>query len=114
MESIHNRPILVTGAAGAIGAIGRNLTAMLLAKGHKVARPGPAGGRARRRPASFKVGKARNEHIFSARAPVTDMYGGNLVSIRVSNAKRGCARCVSRKQPRTGIASLVEAKPPAP
>jgi nucleoside-diphosphate-sugar epimerase len=26
----------VTGAAGTIGAIGRNLTAMLLAKGHKV------------------------------------------------------------------------------
>ena len=32
----HDRPILVTGAAGAIGSIGRNLTAMLLAKGHKV------------------------------------------------------------------------------
>jgi uncharacterized protein YbjT (DUF2867 family) len=38
MKSIHDSPILVTGAAGAIGAIGRNrnLTAMLLAKGHKV------------------------------------------------------------------------------
>jgi uncharacterized protein YbjT (DUF2867 family) len=36
MKSTHNNPILVTGAAGAIGAIGRNLTAMLLAKGHKV------------------------------------------------------------------------------
>ena len=35
-DGIHNSPILVTGAAGAIGAIGRNLTAMLLAKGHKV------------------------------------------------------------------------------
>src|SRR5271165_6301437 len=32
----HDSPILVTGAAGAVGAIGRNLTAMLLAKGHKV------------------------------------------------------------------------------
>jgi len=32
----HDRPILVTGAAGAIGSIGRNLTEMLLAKGHKV------------------------------------------------------------------------------
>ena len=30
------RPILVTGAAGAVGSIGRNLTEMLLAKGHKV------------------------------------------------------------------------------
>jgi uncharacterized protein YbjT (DUF2867 family) len=29
-------PILVTGAAGAVGAIGRNVTEMLLAKGHKV------------------------------------------------------------------------------
>jgi nucleoside-diphosphate-sugar epimerase len=33
MKSIHDSPILVAGAAGAIG---RNLTAMLLAKGHKV------------------------------------------------------------------------------
>src|SRR5499427_8476103 len=33
MKSTHNSPILVTGAAGATG---RNLTAMLLAKGHKV------------------------------------------------------------------------------
>ncbi|MBC9034516.1 SDR family NAD(P)-dependent oxidoreductase [Sphingomonas sp. JC676] len=32
----HDRPILVTGAAGAVGAIGRHLTEMLLAKGHKV------------------------------------------------------------------------------
>ena len=36
MKSAHDSPILVTGAAGAVGAIGRNLTAMLLAKGHKV------------------------------------------------------------------------------
>ena len=36
MKSPHDRPILVTGAAGDLGAIGRNLTAMLLAKGHKV------------------------------------------------------------------------------
>ena len=33
MKSTHDSPILVTGAAGAIG---RNLTATLLAKGHKV------------------------------------------------------------------------------
>jgi uncharacterized protein YbjT (DUF2867 family) len=32
----HANPILVTGAAGAVGSIGRNLTEMLLAKGHKV------------------------------------------------------------------------------
>src|SRR3984893_279885 len=32
----HDNPILVTGAAGAIGAIGRNLTEYLLARGHKV------------------------------------------------------------------------------
>ena len=36
MQSLQDRPILVTGAAGDIGAIGRNLTTMLLAKGHKV------------------------------------------------------------------------------
>ena len=33
MKSTRDSPILVTGA---VGAIGRNLTAMLLAKGHKV------------------------------------------------------------------------------
>ena len=32
----HDNPILVTGAAGAVGGIGRNLTKFLLAKGHKV------------------------------------------------------------------------------
>src|SRR3954469_23804817 len=36
MKSAHDSPILVTGAAGDIGAIGRNLTAMLLAQRHKV------------------------------------------------------------------------------
>lgn len=35
-KSKNDRPILVTGAAGDIGAIGRHLTAMLLAKGHQV------------------------------------------------------------------------------
>ena len=32
----HDNPILVTGAAGAMGGIGRNLTEFLLAGGHKV------------------------------------------------------------------------------
>lgn len=36
MKSTQDSPILVTGAAGDVGAIGRNLTAMLLDKGHKV------------------------------------------------------------------------------
>ncbi|MBD3885218.1 NmrA family NAD(P)-binding protein [Phormidium tenue FACHB-886] len=36
MKSTQDSPILVTGAAGDLGAIGRNLTAMLLDKGHKV------------------------------------------------------------------------------
>src|ERR1700733_14191998 len=35
-EGPHARPILVTGAAGAVGSIGRHLTEMLLAKGHRV------------------------------------------------------------------------------
>ena len=34
--SLHASPILVTGAAGSVGSIGRNLTEMLLAKGHRV------------------------------------------------------------------------------
>ena len=32
----HENPILVTGAAGAVGGIGRNLTEFLLARGHRV------------------------------------------------------------------------------
>jgi uncharacterized protein YbjT (DUF2867 family) len=36
IQSGVQKPILVTGAAGDVGAIGRNLTAMLLDKGHKV------------------------------------------------------------------------------
>src|SRR5262252_2797315 len=32
----YDNPILVTGAAGAVGGIGRNLTEFLLARGHKV------------------------------------------------------------------------------
>ena len=36
LDSSHSKPMLVTGAAGAIGSIGRNLTDMLLAKGHRV------------------------------------------------------------------------------
>ncbi|MFM0097556.1 NAD(P)H-binding protein [Paraburkholderia nemoris] len=36
IQTAQDRPILVTGAAGAIGGIGRNVTEMLLAKGHKV------------------------------------------------------------------------------
>ena len=35
-DGSHTKPILVTGAAGAVGGIGRNLTELLLAKGHKV------------------------------------------------------------------------------
>ena len=32
----HDKPILVTGAAGAVGGVGRNLTEFLLARGHTV------------------------------------------------------------------------------
>src|SRR6202795_3886663 len=32
----HNKPILVTGAAGAVGGVRRNLTEFLLARRHKV------------------------------------------------------------------------------
>lgn len=34
--SKHNFPILVTGAAGAVGAVGRHVSEMLLASGHRV------------------------------------------------------------------------------
>ena len=36
MSTSNDSPILVTGAAGEIGSIGRHLTAMLIANGHKV------------------------------------------------------------------------------
>ncbi|GHO49096.1 NAD(P)H-binding protein [Ktedonospora formicarum] len=36
MKLTHDSPILVTGAAGEVGAIGRTLTTLLLARGHKV------------------------------------------------------------------------------
>jgi uncharacterized protein YbjT (DUF2867 family) len=36
MTTSHDSPILVTGAAGAVGGIGPNVVAMLIAKGHKV------------------------------------------------------------------------------
>ena len=36
MSTSNDSPILVTGAAGEIGSIGRHLAAMLIAKGHKV------------------------------------------------------------------------------
>src|ERR1700739_2221494 len=32
----HTNPILVTGAAGAVGGVGRTLAELLLARGHKV------------------------------------------------------------------------------
>jgi uncharacterized protein YbjT (DUF2867 family) len=35
-EHTNDTPILVTGAAGAVGGIGRNVTELLLARGHKV------------------------------------------------------------------------------
>jgi nucleoside-diphosphate-sugar epimerase len=51
----HDNPILVTGAAGAVGGIGCNLTEFLLARGHKVRalvrredEPKPYGGSAQR------------------------------------------------------------------
>jgi uncharacterized protein YbjT (DUF2867 family) len=36
ITSTHNKPILVTGAAGDVDAVGRHITANLLAKGYKV------------------------------------------------------------------------------
>lgn len=36
MNNADNRPVLVTGAAGAVGGIGRSLTENLLLKGRKV------------------------------------------------------------------------------
>jgi nucleoside-diphosphate-sugar epimerase len=46
----YDNPILVTGAAGAVGGIGRNLTESLLAGGHKVRAFDAAGGQQRVQP----------------------------------------------------------------
>src|SRR6476619_4488817 len=56
----HGNPILVIGAAGAVGGIGRNLTEFLLARGHKVRamvrREDERAGALRRRGAEVVVG----------------------------------------------------------
>ena len=73
----HNSPILVTGAAGAVGAIGRNVTGMLLAQGHKVR-------------AMVRREDARSEDL---RRLGAEVVVGDLTDLAaVHRAVRGCKR----------------------
>jgi uncharacterized protein YbjT (DUF2867 family) len=76
MKSTHDSPILVTGAAGAVGAIGRNLTAMLLAKGHKVR----------------ALVRREDERAEAVRRLGAEVVQGDLTLASMHRAIEGCAR----------------------
>ena len=76
-QSSHASPILVTGAAGAVGSIGRNVTEMLLAKGHKV--------RASVRREDERAGAPRQLGAEVMQGDLTDL-------IAMHRAIEGCAR----------------------
>src|SRR3982074_795849 len=81
----HDNPILVTGAAGAVGSIGRNLTEMLLAKGHKVR-------------ALVRREDERAEALRQLRAETLSLLGAEVMQGDLTNltamhrAIEGCAR----------------------
>jgi len=76
-KSAHDSPILVTGAAGAVGAIGRNLTALLLAKGHKVR----------------AVVRREDERVEALRQLGAEVVQGDLTDLTsMHRAIEGCAR----------------------
>ncbi|MER8634255.1 NmrA family NAD(P)-binding protein [Mesorhizobium opportunistum] len=77
MTSQNVGPILVTGAGGDIGAIGRHLTAMLVAKGHKVR-------------ALVRREDARAEALRALGAEVVQADLTDLVSLH--RVVEGCAR----------------------
>ncbi|WP_445143335.1 NmrA family NAD(P)-binding protein [Dyella sp. Tek66A03] len=77
MNTSNDSPILVTGAAGDIGAIGRNVTAMLLAKGHKVR----------------ALVRREDERAESLRKLGAEVVVGDLTDLRsVHRAIEGCKR----------------------
>ncbi|MGB8606319.1 NAD(P)H-binding protein, partial [Bradyrhizobium sp.] len=76
-QSSHASPILVTGAAGAVGSIGRSVTEMLLAKGHKV--------RALVRREDERAGTLRQLGAEVMQGDLTDL-------IAMHRAIEGCAR----------------------
>jgi uncharacterized protein YbjT (DUF2867 family) len=70
-------PILVTGAAGAVGSIGRNVTEMLLAKGHKVR----------------ALVRREDERAKALRQLGTEVMQGDLTDlVAMHGAIEGCAR----------------------
>src|ERR1700757_3548716 len=73
----NDSPILVTGAAGAIGSIGRNITQRLIAKGHKV--------RALVRREDERAGALRQLGAEVMQGDLTDL-------IAMHRAIEGCAR----------------------
>src|SRR4030081_2706713 len=76
-QSSHASPILVTGAAGAVGSLRRNLTEMLPAKGHKV--------RALVRREDERAGALRQLGAEVMQGDLTDL-------IAMHRAIEGCAR----------------------
>ncbi|MBW4457569.1 MAG: NmrA family NAD(P)-binding protein [Nostoc indistinguendum CM1-VF10] len=77
MKSTHDSPILVTGAAGDLGAIGRNLTAMLIAKGHKVR----------------ALVRREDERALALRQLGAEVVQGDLTDLTsMHRAIKGCAR----------------------
>ncbi len=76
-KSAHDSPILVTGAASAVGSIGCNLTEMLLAKGHKVR----------------ALVRREDDRAKSLRQLGAEVMQGDLTDLRsMHRAIEGCAR----------------------
>lgn len=76
-QAQHDKPILVTGAAGDVGAIGRHLTAMLLTQGHKVR----------------ALARREDERANALRQLGAEVVVGDLTSLDdMHRAVEGCAR----------------------
>src|SRR5271169_6821336 len=72
-----SNPILVTGAAGAVDGIGRNLTEFLLAKGHKVR----------------ALVRREDERVEALRRLGAEVVQGDLTDLTsMHRAIKGCAR----------------------
>ena len=79
-ESSHAKPILVSGAAGAVGSIGRNLTEMLIAKGHRVR----------------ALVRREDERAEALRQLGAEVIQGDLTDLSAMHrAIEGCARVIS-------------------
>jgi uncharacterized protein YbjT (DUF2867 family) len=100
----HDNPILVTGAAGAVGGIGRNLTEFLIARGHKVR----------------ALVRREDERAEALRRLGAEVVGGDLTDIAsMHRAIKGCRRVyfgmsVSSAYPEAAINTAAVAPSGAP